>query len=188
MAFDPTAYYQSVINQANIFDVGTATNTSTYTQVGMPLSDQLALAAQDAAMKAVILQAQASMGLAEQQAQATDLNAYFAQQQMGFMQDYLRNQARSTITQGQDQLGKVRSSIAASGLTLSGTTNDVYRNEQRKVNQSLENVNRQGFGKLTDIQNQITNLRTQSSQIRSAAATQAELDLRLADISTHRFV
>lgn len=176
MAFDPNTLLTTIGSSFNV------------SQISPGINEQISIVAKDAALQAAALQAQGTLATTENQARLVDLNAQFNQQNIAFTQDFLRNQTRSQVTQGRGQLGRVRQSAAASGLKLSGTTLDVFRDEKRKISQGLENTNRQGQNQLSGIQNQVTNLRAQASQLRAAGQIEAELGLRLADISTHNFI
>lgn len=162
----------------------TSTNTTTFPG----LADQIEIATRDAALKAAGLQAQATINAAQIASAGADLQATFGTQNKQFLRGFLDKEIQSTAARGRQNTANVRAGFAGAGLSLSGSAADVFRDEQRKANQATQNVNLQGQQQLNQAEQQIQSLRLQSSQIKSSANQEAQLGLRLADISTHRFV
>lgn len=164
--------------------MATVTNTTSF----LGPQSQQAIVARDSALQAASLQAQASIQAANISAQGSEFQAYIGEQNKLFTKDFLQRQLQATTTQGRRQLGDVRAATAGAGLKLSGSAADVYRDEQRKVRENIQNTNLQGQQQINQTQQQIAALRLQSSQIKSSANTEAELGLKLADIQTMRFI
>lgn len=185
MAFNSGTYGNVTISQ-NYLDQ--YSNLSNVSSVGANLQDQLAIVTRDAALQSAGLQAQNILNNANNQANLVDYNAMFSQNNLAYLQTYLRGQQQAAQTQGMNQLGKIRSSIAASGLKLSGTSRDVYQNEQTKATKAVQTVQQEGLGQVNQAQNNLANLRAQSSMLRQSAMVEAEMALRQADVATHRFI
>jgi len=152
------------------------------------IADQLAIVTRDQALNVAGLQGQQILQNTQNQVGLNDFNAMFAQQNASYLKTYLQGQEQASRTQGLGQLGKVRQSVAASGLKLSGTALDAYNNEQRKASLATQGIQQQGLGQLNQLNNQVANLYAQSSLLTQSGASQAELLLKQADMATHRFI
>ena len=160
----------------------------TNTTVSPSIQDQIAIAARDAALKAAGLQAQSIIQTSEIQQAGVDFQAKVGAQNKLFLNQFVQNQTEAAARTGRRDLANVRASFAGAGLKLSGSAADVFRDEQRKAQQNVQNVNLQGQQQLNQAEQQIQALRLQSSQIGVTAKTNAETVLRQADLNTFRFV
>lgn len=152
------------------------------------LQEQIAIATRDAALKAAGLQAQSILQKSEIQQAGVDFQAQAGEQNKLFLDRFIQNQTQAAARTGRQNLANVRASFAGAGLKLSGSAADVFKDEQRKAQENVQNVNLQGQQQLGQAEQQIQALRLQSSQIGAAAKTDAETVLRNADINTFRFV